>query len=223
MFSRIKKLFADKNEITQIENADKKRVSLQIEEEMTGKQNLSLLQEMAKLNNVPIYKGAIVNAYESDFLGYKDHCPLCDTPTVQHTTNFIWANQVASRIMAAPAGYFCPNCPTVIIDDDLIQSGIDKSRFEYWGVCGIETGYEKKKGDSLFQTFNGQKPTYILTEEGGLDGILNSVHTPDGGLYATPDAQSRILLSKTIQAKKKKEKNKSHNKQARQARKMNRR
>jgi hypothetical protein len=223
MFSGIKKLFANKDDVTQIENVDKKRVSFQIEEETTGKQNLSLLKEIAQHNKIPVYKGAIVNAYESDFLGYKDHCPLCDTPTVQHTTNFIWANQVASRIMAAPAGYFCPNCPTVIIDDDLIQSGIDKNRFEYWGVCGIETGYEKKDRDSLFKTFNGEKPTYILTEEGGLDGILNSVHTPDGGMYAMPDVQSNLHLSKIIQAKKKKEKNKSHNKQARQARKMNRR
>lgn len=223
MFSGIKKLFANKNDVIQINNVDKKMVAIQIEGETTGKQNLSLLKEIAQHNNIPIYKGAIVNAYESDFLGYKDHCPLCDTPTVQHTTNFIWANQVASRIMTAPAGYFCPNCPTVIIDDDLIQTAIDKNRFEYWGVCGIETGYEKKNGDSLFQTFNGQKPTYILDEEGSLDGIFNSVHTPSGGMYATPDAQSRILLSKTIQAKKKKEKNKSHNKQARQARKMNRR
>jgi hypothetical protein len=223
MFSNIKKLFTNKNDVIQTDNADKKMVSLQMEGETTGKQNLSLLKEIAQHNKIPVYKGAIVNAYESDFLGYKDHCPLCDTPTVQHTTNFIWANQVASRIMAAPAGYFCPNCPTVIIDDDIIQSGIDKNRFEYWGVCGIETGYEKKDGDSLFETFNGEKPTYILTEEGGLDGILNSVHTPDGGMYASPDAQSNLPLSKIIQAKKKKEKNKSHNKQARQARKMNRR
>jgi hypothetical protein len=223
MFSGIKKLLANKNDVVQIDNVDKKMVTIQIEGESTGKQNLSLLKEIAKHNNIPVYEGTIVNAYESDFLGYKDHCPLCDTSTVVHTTNFIWANQVASRIMAAPAGYFCPNCPTVIIDDDIIQSGIDKNRFEYWGVCGIETGYEKKDGDSLFKTFNGEKPTYILTEEGGLDGILNSVHTPDGGLYASPDAQSRLSLSKIIQAKKKKEKNKSHNKQARQARKMNRR
>jgi hypothetical protein len=223
MFSGIKKLFANKNDVVQINNVEKKMVTLQMEVETSGEKNLSILKEMAKHNEIPIYKGAIVNAYESDFLGYKDHCPLCDTPTVQHMSYFIWANQVASRIMAAPAGYFCPNCPTVIIDDDLIQAGIDKSRFEYWGVCGIETGYEKKQGDSLFQTFNGKKPTYILNEEGGLDGILNSVHTPDGGMYAMPDRQARIPMSKTIQAQKKKEKNKSQNKQARQARKMNRR
>jgi hypothetical protein len=223
MLSGIKKLFANRNDVNQINNVDKKMISLQIEGETTGKQNLSLLKEISKHNSIPIYKGAIVNAYESDFLGYKDHCPLCDTPTVQHTTNFIWANQVASRIMTAPAGYFCPNCPTVIIDDDLIQDAIDSSRFEYWGVCGIETGYEKKQGDSLFQTFNGKKPTYILDEEGGLGGILNSVHTPEGGMYAMPDAQSKLSLSKATQAKKKKEKNKSQNKNARQARKMNRR
>ena len=223
MFSGIKKLFANKNDVIQTDNVDKKMVAIQMDGETSGKQNLSLLKEIAQHNDVPIYKGAIVNAYESDFLGYKDHCPLCDTPTVQHSTNFIWANQVASRIMAAPAGYFCPNCPTVIIDDDLIQSAVDKSRFDYWGVCGIETGYEKKDGDSLFQTFNGQKPTFILDEEGSLDGILNSVHTPNDGVYISPDAQSRNSLSKVIQAKKKKEKNKSHNKQARQARKMNRR
>lgn len=223
MFSGIKKLFASKNDVIQVNNLDKKMITIQMDGETTGKENLSLLEEIAEHNNVPIYKGAIVNVYESDFLGYKDHCPLCDTPTVQHATNFIWANQIASRLMTAPAGHFCPNCPTVIIDDDIIQLAVDSRRFEYWGVCGIETGYEKKQGYSLFQTFNGQKPTYILSEEGGLDGILNSVHTPEGGMYATPDAQTKISLSKAIQAKKKKEKNKSNNKQARQARKMNRR
>jgi hypothetical protein len=223
MFSGIKKLFTNKNDVVQINNVEKKMVTLQMEGETSGEQNLSILKEMAKHNDVPIYKGAIVNAYESDFLGYKDQCPLCDTPMVQHMSNFIWANQVASRIMAAPAGHFCPNCPTVIIDDDIIQAGIDKNRFEYWGVCSIETGYEKKQGDSLFQTFNGQKPTYILDEEGSLDGILNSVHTPNGGMYAMPNRPLKIPMSKTIQAQKKKEKNKSQNKQARQARKMNRR
>jgi hypothetical protein len=223
MLSGLKKLFSNRNDVTLTNNGNENRLSLQIEGKTTEKEKVSLLQEISKHNKIPIYKGAIVNAYESDFLEYKDHCPLCDTPTVQHTTNFIWANQVASRIMTAPAGYFCPNCPTVIIDDDLIQSGIDKSRFEYWGVCGIETGYEKDKGDSLFQTFNGKKTTYILDEEGGLGGILNSVHTPEGGMYAMPDAQSKLTLSKAIQAQKKKEKNKSHNKNARQARKMNRR
>ena len=221
MFESIKKVFS--NEIKRVDNPEKSMVSFQVEEETDGKKNLSMLKEFAQHNKMPIFKGEVINGYESDFLGYKDRCPLCDTPTEQQMSNFIWTNQVASRLMTAPAGHFCPNCPTVIINDDIIQSAVDKTRFEYWGVCGLETGYEKEGKSSIFKTFNGEKAIYILDEDGTLCGVSNSVHQPEGGVYTFPDVLSKANPSKSIQAKKKKEKNKSQNKQARKARKMNRR
>jgi hypothetical protein len=184
-----------------------------------GKGNIALLESFAEVNNFPIFKDTIDNAYESDFLEYKDKCPLCNTPTVQQYSSFIWANQVASRILAAPAGHFCPNCPTVIIDDDIMKSGVNKARFEYWGTCAIDTGYHDT---NLFKTFNGIKPTYILDENGGLDGILNSVHTPSGQRYSSPNQPVISFGQSPLQAKNKKVKNKNKNKQARQSRKANR-
>ena len=195
-------------------------------EKGSGKDNLPLLEEFAKLNNMPIFKGRVENAYESDFLGYKNKCPLCQTPTVQQHSNFVWANQVASRLMAAPAGHFCPNCPTVIIDDDVMKSGVNP-KFQYWGTCAIDTGYEAKKEDGfiLFSSFNGIKPTYIMDEVGGLSGILNSVHEPKEQVYrehTSLDKERGVNPQKTIQAQNKKNKNKTKNKQAKQSRKANR-
>lgn len=188
--------------------------------ETDGKGNISLIEELTKHSDFPIFKGKVDNAYESDFLGYKDKCPLCNTPTVQHYSSFVWANQIASRLLAAPAGHFCPNCPTVIIDDDVVKNGTDRARFMYWGVCAIESGYNET---NLFKTFNGEKPTYILDEKGGLDGILNSVHTPNGGTYMAHDSlkqQNKTLPN--FQEKKKIVQRKKKNKQANQSRKANR-
>jgi hypothetical protein len=208
-------------------NAEEGVVRFEHDGEAHGRDNLVILEEFTKHNNIPIFKGSIDNAYESDFLGYKDKCPLCNTPTVQHYSNFVWSNQVAARVLSAPAGHFCPNCPTVIIDDDMMKTGINKDRFVYWGVCAISTGFEKnEEGTTLFKTMNGEKVTYILDEYGGLDGILNSVHAPKNQKYINPNqAYAFDNLSnpnKTIQAKKKKESNKKKNKQAKQSRKANR-
>lgn len=203
-----------------------------------GKDSVGMLEAFSATGLIPIYKGLpqIEHAYESDFLGYTDKCPRCNTPTKQMYSNFVWANQVASRLMSAPAGHFCPNCPTVILDDSIMRSGVNKAKYEYWGVCGIDSGYSVKKDDiNLFQTLNGAKPTYILDEKGGLGGILNSVHAPSEGTYY--DQSGRVFgdsyidasslgspnaVAKSRQATNKKAKNKSKNKQAKQSRKANR-
>ena len=217
----------NKSEPIDFENNEEKSVlRLEHDGETDGKGNLSLLKEFTKYSNFPIFKGKVDNAYESDFLGYKDKCPLCNTRTVQQYSNFVWANQIAARLMAAPAGHFCPNCSTVIIDDDLMKAGVNTARFEYCGTCAIETGFESKKGDAnLFKTLNGKKATYILNEQGGLGGILNSVHEPSDQAYMVHNQDSFAPFydpAKSVQAKKKKESNKKKNKQAKQSRKANR-
>lgn len=230
MFSFFNKK-TNKNEPARFEHdTDNNVLRFEHDEETQGHDNIELLEAFTKQNNIPIFKGTVENAYESDFLGYKDKCPLCNAATVQHYSNFVWSNQIAGRIMAAPAGHFCPNCPTVIIDDDIIKTGINKARFQYWGTCAIETGFETNKEKiTLFKTFNGGKPTYILDENGSLEGIVNSVHAPKNQKYMSPyshlgqDSNESFLNPiKSIQAKKKKESNKKKNKQAKQSRKANR-
>jgi hypothetical protein len=206
------------------------------DEETTGAGNKPILEAMNKATDVPIFKGVVENAYESDFLGYKDKCPLCQTPTQQMYSNFIWANQEAARLMAAPAGHFCPKCPTVIIDDDIMQVGINKARFLYWGTVGIDAGVSTEKDAvNLFKTFNGIKPTYILDENGGLGGIFNSVHQPSGQKFGEGSKGTLASLQRnasnfdtvtnsqnTLKDKIQKAKSKKKNKQAKQSRKANR-
>jgi hypothetical protein len=236
-------LFNKKNKEAEITSKDGEVRNVVIlperEDEATGVDNKPLLEAMAETSDVPIFKGEVENAYESDFLGYKDKCPLCHTPTQQMYSNYVWTNQVASRLMAAPAGHFCPNCPTVIIDDDIMQGGINKSRFLYWGTVAIDTGVSDKQDSvNLFQTFNGIKPTYILDKNGG---ILNSVHQPSGQTFAEGSPGSLASLqnnakkanyasnldtvsnsNNTIKEKIQKAKSKKKNKQAKQSRKANR-
>ncbi len=219
-------LFNKKNESEAIQaddNAQKVTILFERDEESRGSDNKTLLEEITKHNDVPIFKGQVENAYESDFLGYKDKCPLCQTPTQQMYSNFVWTNQAAARLMAAPAGHFCPNCPTVIIDDDLMKASINKARFQYWGTVAIETGFSENKDDlNLFKTFNGIKPTYILDENEGFSGIINSVHQPTEQDFYAPQKESFLLAQNTQKEKNKKEKNKKRNKQAKQSRKANR-
>ena len=108
-------------------------VRFERDDEVKAFANKEVLEEFSKHNEMPIFKGSVENGYESDFLGYKDKCPLCNTPTQQMYSNFIWTNQLKSRILSAPVGYFCPNCPTVIIDDELVKKSIDKKRV--LGTC----------------------------------------------------------------------------------------
>ena len=150
------------------------KVSIVQEGEATGESNRPMMEFFSEQNNIPIFKGEAKHAYESGFLGYKDKCPKCDAPTEQMMSNFAYATQEHSRLMSAPAGHFCPDCPTFIIDDDMMRESIDSSKYDYLGVFNIETGYEEKY--SIFESLNGEKPLYILDESENVLGIMQSVH-----------------------------------------------
>ncbi len=105
---------------------------------------------------------AIKRKDDSKFVGDSGLCPRCRSETKQHYGNFIYATQVAPRVMFVPAGYFCKKCPTVIIDQDMIREGVAK-RFDYRGVLGISNDSRKDEPD-FFKTWNGQKAVYIFDE-----------------------------------------------------------
>ena len=157
---------------------------LRHDEIATGKDNIELLQLASEQSKIPIFKGQVKHLYESDFTGYKDKCPRCLSEVVRMYSNFAYATQGKSRIMTAPAGLFCQSCPTVIIDDDMVLAHIDHTRFAYWGVFSVEDGYNDPEP---IETINGITPTYILSEEqDNVEGILQSVHQPEGGVFFDP-------------------------------------
>lgn len=182
---------------------------------VSGKDNVEMLEYMSEQNELPIFKGEIEHAYESTFLGYTDKCPRCESETEQMMSNFPYATQGPSRILTAPVGFFCSNCPTVIIDDEIAKSAI-KHGVEYCGVFSIETGYSTQP--TLFKTLNGEKAIYILSEEQDVLGIAQSVHhIPSDDYMYLPSRGKRNTLP---QAQRKK--NKKRNKAARKSRKRNR-
>ena len=191
------------------------------EKEVSGKDNKDLLELFSEKSGIPVFKDNIKHAYESDFLGFKDKCPRCNEHTEIMMSNFAYGTQDKSRIIAAPAGHFCTNCPTVIIDDDVIKNSINK-KIDYCGVYEIETGYETEK--KLFETFNGEKPVFILDpSRTQVYGIQQSVHqSPDDYLQlirVSKETQQQLNLKQ----QRKKKSNKRKSKAAKKARKNNRR
>lgn len=191
------------------------------EKEVSGKDNRDLLELFSKESGISVFKGIIKHAYESDYLGYKHMCPRCDERTENMMSNFAYGTQDKSRIIGAPAGHFCTNCPTVIIDDDIIRASINE-KIDYCGVYEIETGYETEK--LLFETFNGEKPVFILDpSKTQVYGIQQSVHqSPDDYIQlikVSGETQKEINLRQ----QKKKKSNKQKKKAVKKSRKNNRR
>jgi len=228
MFNFLKKKLEEKVRIEKITYKDGKRgLMLRHDAITTGKDNIELLETASKNSGIPVFKGPVKNLYESDFTGYKDKCPLCQTELLRMFSNFAYATQEKARIMTAPTGLFCPNCPTVIIDDDMAREVIDQSRFEYWGVFLVDDGYSK---DSIIETINGVKPTFIVDEnQDNIEGIMQSVHQPGGtffdpkGIVFSDGGNTSARRPEVVNAlRNQKAKNKSRNKNAKKSKKANR-
>src|SRR5918999_367701 len=84
----------------------------------------SLRSLASELSNLTFFEGHIKHGYSLHSVSNPAQCPRCKASTQQQYANFIYATNVAPRVMLAPAGYFCTKCPTVIVDEDLIQAGI---------------------------------------------------------------------------------------------------
>ena len=131
-----------------------------------GKQ--TLYAEIAKSTDFPIHEGRVEHAYALKAVIRTDRCPRCSGQTHQGYADFIYATDGAPRVMFAPAGFFCADCPTVIIDEGIIASGV-KKEFAFQGVVGIDHGMRKRP--DLFNTWNGKKSVYVLDEDGNPMGI----------------------------------------------------
>ena len=189
----------------------------------TGKDSIGMLEAFSEQNKMPVFKGHVEHAYESDFLKYKHKCPRCGAPTEQRMSNFPYATQGDPRILTGPAGHFCTECPTVIIDDDVMKGSIDSRTFAYGGVFAVDSGYSDI---CMFKTLNGEQTLYILDDIDKVGGISQSVHmVKRADSFAFDDDESGSFfkkLSSGVINYKKKAKNRSKNKQAKRSRKQNR-
>jgi hypothetical protein len=140
----------------------------------------ALRSAATELSNIMCYAGHVEHGYALSFVATPARCPRCKAETRQHYANFIYATQVAPRVMFAPAGYFCPHCPSVVIDEEMVRSGIT-GHFTFQGVLGI--AYDERQEPDFFRTWNGKGALYILDED----------QTPQGIATMSPSSQPRPI------------------------------
>jgi hypothetical protein len=128
----------------------------------------AIWEEIGKITNLPIFEGRVEHGYSQSAVSQSAQCPRCGAKTQQCYAHFIYATNIAPRVMFAPAGFFCTRCPTVIVDEEMIEGGV-KIGYTYQGVVGID--YEGKKEPALFYTWNGREPIYIFDEKEHLVGL----------------------------------------------------
>jgi len=123
-------------------NGDKSTINVGVDGLSEGEKN-EFFAQAAEMSDITVYEGYIEHAYAKSHVCRTEQCPRCGAITQRQYGNFIYATQIATRVMFAPAGYFCIECPSVIIDEDIVRNGITDRRFRFQGVLGID--YVKRK------------------------------------------------------------------------------
>jgi hypothetical protein len=137
----------------------------------------------------------VEHAYALKAVARADQCPRCHAATQQHYAHFIYATTVTPRVMMAPAGYFCTACPTVIIDEELLRSGMTEG-FHFQGVLGVD--YEGERPPDLFRTWHGQPAVYVVDDDQMPQGISGRGTTP--GRHASRRERKTKQRSKLAKA-----------------------
>ena len=114
--------------------------------------------------------------------------------------------------MFAPAGRFCTSCPTVIVDERMIASGMVVSKAKYRRVAGVLNAESDKP--MIFSTWRGKKNVYFLDESEQIENML-TVSEMGGPVMSGPRPPPPALREEL-------KKKKAKRKQAQKARKQNR-
>jgi len=159
----------------------------------------------------PQFRGEVENGYPLSRVTNPGICPRCGGTTSQKVAEFIYATSWGSRAAIAPAGRFCSNCPTVIVDQHMIAKAmvVDGRFLRTVGVLDIETG-----NPMYFKTWRGEKPIYFLDEN---EQIEDMRIPSDAGLSAGGPTTPGTSAPRASDGKKKRKR-----KQAKAKRKRNR-
>ncbi len=150
-------------------NQDDRSVHLNLDAFDKSEQEAIRDEIARKVDEFPRFEGKVRHACELGVAKNREICPKCQSPTRQCYANFIYATQeAAARTMFAPAGFFCTKCPTVVIDNEMIEKGVTKG-FRFQRVVGVD--YGKRKKPDLFLTMNGKKAVYVFDEDQNLLGL----------------------------------------------------
>jgi hypothetical protein len=137
-------------------------------DEVSAEASAQLPRLLAEQADIPMFEGTVEHFYDLAFVGASERCPRCNAPTRQQYANWVYATDSTPRAMAAPAGYFCTKCPTVIVDQTILAHGVTRG-YKYVQVIGLTSDDNQEFQD--FTTWNGQKPVYLFDENQNPTGL----------------------------------------------------
>lgn len=140
-------------------------------DEIHDEDQAKLLESMTEKTGIPHFRGTVKHGWDLDRVQDPLRCPRCKKEAIPHYANFVYATQIAPRTMFAPAGVFCTQCPTVIINQDMIANGVANPRFKYQGVLGMSS---HEDGSFIhFETWNGSTSVYLFDEDERPVGLVS--------------------------------------------------
>jgi hypothetical protein len=141
----------------------------------------SIEREIIDKSGFPLFEGTIEHGYAKRSIGSTRQCPRCGAVTRQCNAHFIYATNIAPRVILVPAGYFCTACPTVIIDEEIIAMGA-KEGCRFRAVVGIDHGGNTQP--DLFRTWNGEEPVLVLDENQQIMDLVTKaqLHSHEPGI-----------------------------------------
>lgn len=135
------------------------------------------------------HEGLVRHAYSAWEFSRTDQCPRCQAATRQQYAHFIYATQRGARVLFAPAGHFCTECPSVIVDEAMIRAGIADKRYTYRGVLGLDDGSGERP--DVFETWNGRRVVVLLDENGRVVDVATEADPPRAVRLATRNRRHR--------------------------------
>lgn len=84
-------------------------------------------EKIAESSSFPLHNGKEVNFAFSSGLYSKESCPKCSKGLIRKYSAIVYLVKDSMRQMFCPAGYFCAECPTVIIDERFIRDEVSKT------------------------------------------------------------------------------------------------
>ena len=169
-------------------NAGKETLKTVNIEALTDDEKRELYTTVSETSQLELYAGHVEHGYAADAVPTLASCPRCHALTRQQYANFIYATQIAPRVMFAPAGHFCTACPTVVIDDELIRPGVSQ-RFTYQGVVGLD--YEGEQPPDFFTTWNGEPTVSLFDEHANPVGLTTTARLQSQGVTQTKRQSDR--------------------------------
>jgi hypothetical protein len=135
-------------------------------------------REIADQNPTLWEDGEILHVYRSSKGFGMKNCPLCKQSISRFYVGVIYAiAEQATRQHIGPCASICSQCKAAVIDEDLPRRSAAQQKNTYLLPLSFfppRKGAPKINNLTFFSTYEGQKPTFLLDENGYIQDVMYS-------------------------------------------------